>query len=124
MAQRPPTLTPARPTKSRTSTTRHGHLYRLSRWTRASKAFRDSPEGCLCVDCKAAGRLVKSDITDHRIPHNGDLTLFWDRNNWVGRCWSHHSSKSRADVTGKPHRIRGCDASGFPKDPAHHWRQS
>jgi len=109
--------------RSRSSTTKHGHLYRQARWTRASKEFRDSPEGCLCVDCKAQGRIVRSEVTDHIVPHNGSLALFWDRSNWAGRCWSHHSEKSRADVAGKPHRVRGCDASGLPKDPGHHWHQ-
>jgi 5-methylcytosine-specific restriction protein A len=65
---------------------------------------------------------VQSEVTDHAVPHNGDLELFWDTSNWVGRCWSCHSSKSRADQTGRQRRA-GCDAAGFPKDPDHHWRR-
>jgi 5-methylcytosine-specific restriction enzyme A len=123
MPRRPPTLRTRPP--SRRSTTRHGSLYRKAAWTKASKAFRDSPEGCLCVDCKALGKIVRSEVTDHIVPHNGDLALFWDRSNWAGRCWSHHSEKSRADQTGNPRRIKGgCDPSGMPVDPGHPWRQS
>jgi 5-methylcytosine-specific restriction protein A len=123
--RRPPRLrtTGTAPKRSRTSTTQWGHLYRLSRWTRASRAFRSSPEGALCVDCQARGLVVPSAITDHRIPHNGDLELFWDPTNWVGRCWACHSTKSRDDQLGRPRRVKGCDSSGFPLDPSHHWHQ-
>ena len=112
---------------SRPSTTRWGHLYRLSRWKKASEAFRASPEGALCIDCKAQGKIVPSEVTDHIVPHSGDLDLFWDPANWAPRCWSCHSVKSRADEfearTGKIQLRKGCDAHGIPLDPRSHWHQ-
>jgi 5-methylcytosine-specific restriction protein A len=112
------------PPRSRTSTTKHGALYRKAAWTRASKAFRNSPEGALCVLCKQRGLLVRSECVDHDPPHGGDLTKFWDRSTWRPLCWSCHSSATLADQTGRPHRVRGCDASGVPVDPGHHWHRN
>lgn len=96
MAMKPPFLaTRSSTNRSRSSTTKHGHLYRLSRWTRASRRFRDSPEGALCVACRAEGRLVQSECVDHDPPHNGDVAKFWDQSTWRPLCWAHHSAKSQ-----------------------------
>ena len=121
MPHRPPTLRARAP--SRRSTTKHGHLYRSSRWKRASKSFRSSPKGALCAYCSARGLVVPSAIVDHVNPHNGDLALFWDSNNWQGLCWSCHSAKSSEDRTGRQRQIKGCDQNGMPLDPSSPWRQ-
>lgn len=63
------------------------NLYTSSRWRRESKEFlRFYPD---CVEC---GKPAK--ICDHIIPHRGDTSLFWDRNNWQPLCWSCHSRKT------------------------------
>ena len=122
--RKPPTLATRTGQRSRSNTSKHAHLYRLSRWRKASEAFRSTPEGALCRPCQARGRIVPSALTDHVVPHRGDLTLFWSPSNWQGMCWSCHSAKSRADVTGKPHHVRGCDPSGIPLDPSHFWHRN
>lgn len=33
-----------------------------------------------------------ADVVNHRIPHRGDQTLFWDRSNWEPICKHHHDS--------------------------------
>jgi 5-methylcytosine-specific restriction enzyme A len=113
------------PRPSRRSTTKWQHLYDLPEWRKASREFRNTPEGALCSYCKAAGRITASELVDHIVPHNGDLTLFWDRNNWAASCWSCHSSKGHDDRYrarhGKERPKKGCDKDGFPLDPNHHW---
>jgi 5-methylcytosine-specific restriction protein A len=50
-----------------------------------------------CVACKALGRETLATEVDHRIPHCGDATRFWDRLNWQSLCRSCHSSKTRRE---------------------------
>lgn len=40
-----------------------------------------------CAMCDAAANVV-----DHRIPHRGDMKLFWDKSNWQSLCSRCHSS--------------------------------
>ena len=52
---------------------------------------------------------------------------------WAGRsvilryeepCATHHQQKRQAESRGKAWRPRaGCDASGMPRDPGHHWNR-
>lgn len=49
-----------------------------SKWRRESKAFLALPENRFCA-C-GCGRIA--DCVDHKIPHRGDMKLFWDRKNW------------------------------------------
>jgi hypothetical protein len=37
---------------------------------------------------------VPAEVIDHRIPHRGNLTLFWDRSNWDPLCVACHNAKS------------------------------
>lgn len=48
------------------------------KWQRESKAFLALPGNGICA-C-GCGRV--SNMVDHRVPHKGDMKLFWDRNNW------------------------------------------
>jgi hypothetical protein len=58
-------------------------------------------------------------VVDHRIPHNGDLALFWDENNWQAMAKECHDSyKQSLEKSGY---IKGADHSGMPIDPAHPW---
>ena len=61
------------------------------RWNRASKRFL---AGKFCVHCEAAGRVRLATETDHIVPHNGNLVLFWDPENWQPLCKSCHSVKT------------------------------
>lgn len=124
MATKPPTLANRTAQPSRTSTTRWGHLYRRSRWRRASEAFRATPEGALCAFCLAEGKITPSELVDHIQEHHGDERLFWDRANWRGCCWSHHSARHRAEQHGGQMRVKGCDQYGAPLDQSHHWHRA
>lgn len=66
------------------------------KWQKArAEHLADNP---LCVRCAAEGYVTAANVVDHRVPHRGDMTLFWDRSNWDSLCTPHHSSdKQRED---------------------------
>lgn len=43
-----------------------------------------------CAMCDAAAHVV-----DHRIPHRGDMKLFWDKSNWQALCSHCHNSRKQ-----------------------------
>lgn len=56
----------------------------------------------LCIMCEAEGITTAATVVDHRIPHRGDLALFWDRANWQPLCQEHHDSdKQRMERSGR-----------------------
>lgn len=67
-----------------------------AKWRTTSAAFlRRHP---LCVRCQAAGRTAAATVTDHIVPHRGDLKLFWDRTNWQPLCTTCHGQKTATEV--------------------------
>lgn len=48
----------------------------------------------ILAECTAKGITVPAEakVVDHKIPHRGDMTLFWDSSNWQGLCTTCHSS--------------------------------
>jgi len=46
----------------------------------------------LCVMCEREGYITEAQVVDHRVPHKGDLKLFWDKSNWDSLCYRHHNS--------------------------------
>lgn len=90
-----------------------------SRWRKARITYLQ--RNPLCRMCEQAGRLTPATVVDHITPHKGDQALFWDETNWQPLCKQHHdSAKQRAERRG--HEV-GCDASGIPLDPGHHWHR-
>lgn len=83
--------------------------------------------------CERQGLVVAAEVVDHIRPHrlkealaSGDeqaiaeaRRLFWDKANWQPLCKQHHdSTKQRIEKRGVE---IGCDESGLPIDPRHHW---
>lgn len=99
----------------RESSTKRGYG---SRWQKARATWlRNHP---LCADHLTRGQLVPAEVVDHITPHRGDMKLFWDRANWQSLCKRCHDSfKQRLEKSGI---AVGCDLSGMPTDPNHHWR--
>ena len=65
------------------------------RWRRYRAGYlRAHP---LCVMCEAEGRTVLAVEVDHKVPHRGDMRLFWDRDNHQGLCKPHHSRKTATE---------------------------
>ncbi|NMZ77376.1 HNH endonuclease [Pseudomonas nitroreducens] len=87
------------------------------RWQKARLTFlRKNP---LCSYCQDRGKVVAATVVDHKVPHKGDQSLFWDRSNWQPLCAQCHSStKQRIEKSGVTF---GCNADGSPIDPNHHW---
>lgn len=77
---------------------RHPHraLYSSRAWRNASEAYRR--ENPLCAECLRRGEVVAGECVDHIIPHDGDLDLFWDRDNWQTLCNDCHGVKTQAEV--------------------------
>jgi 5-methylcytosine-specific restriction endonuclease McrA len=55
-----------------------------SAWDKARAAFLEAHPTCATCGTPAA-------VVDHRIPHRGNHTLFWDRTNWQPLCTPCHS---------------------------------
>ena len=82
------------------------------KWQKARSAFLDEPDNTLCVMCAADNRVTIATVVDHRIPHKGDMTLFWDRSNWQPLCKFHHDSHKQAEEKG--FKRRGVQDDGWP----------
>lgn len=74
------------------STNDRGYTYR---WQQArERHLRAHP---LCVMCEELdGRVTAATVVDHKEPHQGDMTKFWDESNWQSLCAHHHSSHKQA----------------------------
>ena len=73
----------------------------------------------LCVMCKADGYTKAATELDHKVKHNGNKALFYDRDNLQGLCPSHHRGyKARLERSGKD---TACDIHGHPVRSQAHW---
>lgn len=69
-------------------------LYKLARYRRKRRAFLASHPYCaICGD-------VAEDL-DHIIPHEGNMRLFWNAENWQALCHRCHSRKTRREVNAR-----------------------
>lgn len=65
------------------------------RWRQISKAFVVSNP--YCAEHSRQGKIASSEVTDHIIPHKGDMDLFWDPSNWQALCKRCHDRKSATE---------------------------
>jgi 5-methylcytosine-specific restriction enzyme A len=72
----------ARHDRKRPSSSARGYT---SKWEAARARFLH--RNPLCVICGAP-----ADVVDHKTPHRGDQSLFWDTANWQPMCRHHHNS--------------------------------
>ena len=71
-------------------------LYDSARWRRLSARVRSRQP--VCESCKAAGHTPRpTRVTDHVIPHRGDLQLFYAESNLRAMCAECHNEKSRRE---------------------------
>lgn len=49
----------------------------------------------LCAFCERDGVVRAATVVDHKTPHRGDMTLFWDRANWEALCKPHHDGEKQ-----------------------------
>lgn len=104
-------------------------------WEKARASFLAKPENQFCARCKERGLLnvgqLRMDgspqtnphrmhlVVNHKVPHKGDQTLFWDRKNWEVACPDHHDIRIQQEEHGT--FKTGTDVTGRPLDPAHPW---
>lgn len=99
-------------------------LYRTSRWQRLRLAIlaRDLYRCSRCgVALYGQPPALHSPVVNHRIPHRGDLALFWDEANLEAVCKGCHDRDIQAEELNGYHRGVGPD--GFPVDPNHPWNR-
>lgn len=102
------------PMPRRKSASERGYNWR---WVNYRRQFlREHP---LCVYCGRLGKVTAATVVDHIVPHRGDDGLFWDVSNHQALCKSCHDSVKQSEE--RSGRIKGCDVSGVPVDPGHHW---
>lgn len=70
------------------------------RWQKAREVFLRLHPLCECEECRAASRIVPATVVDHRIPHRGDMRLFWDQTNWQAMSKPCHDRKTARDDGG------------------------
>lgn len=69
-----------------------------SKWQRAREWFLKSNP--LCVRCASGNRVTVATVVDHIIAHKGDMSLFWDRDNWQALCKACHDTKTAREDGG------------------------
>jgi 5-methylcytosine-specific restriction protein A len=66
------------------------HLYNSREWREGRiEHLREHP---CCKRCDVEGLVTEATIVDHKIPHQGNPELFFDRDNWESMCKPHHDS--------------------------------
>jgi len=71
----------------------------------------------ICVMCQSRGLTVLAEEVDHIVPMSKGGEPY-DLDNLQPLCKSCHSRKTAVD-DGRRQYVSGCDANGFPLDPAH-----
>lgn len=69
-------------------------LYWTARWRRRSKLQLDQHP--LCAMCEAEGVIMPATISDHVVPHRGDVDLFWN-GELQSLCKDHHDSAKQRE---------------------------
>jgi len=65
-------------------------------WRRESRLFLAENPWCVRL---GDGCTVAAMVVDHKIPHKGNMGLFWDRRNWQSLCkHCHDEHKQRMEA--------------------------
>jgi 5-methylcytosine-specific restriction protein A len=77
-----------------------------ARWQRASKAYLLAHPIAVDWFGEHDGRPQLAEVVDHRIPHRGDMVLFWDSDNWQGLTKADHDRKTAEEDGGFGRRCK------------------
>jgi len=87
--------------QARGSSAKRGYTWR---WRQVAKLFLLEHPLCECRECQAGKvRVIVATVVDHRIPHRGDETLFWDQSNWQAMAKVCHDKKTASEDGGFGH---------------------
>src|SRR6185503_745494 len=89
-------------------------LYHTARWQ--ALRLRHLAREPLCRACQLVGRVTRANVADHKIPHHGNLTLFWSEANLQSLCQPCHGVKLAEEARGYSDAL-GND--GLPLDLRH-----
>lgn len=93
MPKRPPSHRPPRARtpqpEERGNSTERGYNWR---WRKARAVYLASHPSCEA--CLQERRATPATVVDHRVPHRGNQTLFWDEGNWQPLCDRCHNIKT------------------------------
>lgn len=82
------------------------------RWQKASKAFLRAHPLCQCPECdEGRKRVTAATVVDHKVPHRGDMKLFWDSSNWQSMAKECHDAKTAREDGGFGNRGAGQNLS-------------
>jgi 5-methylcytosine-specific restriction protein A len=70
------------------------------KWQAASAGFLARHPFCADIYKVHGIRVEMATLTDHIVPHKGDMVLFWDRKNWQPLCASCHGIKTAKEDGG------------------------
>jgi 5-methylcytosine-specific restriction protein A len=95
------------------------HLYKTARWrsTRADQLARQP----LCETCLSQGRITAATVCNHIDKDAKATEEGFYAGPFTSLCAPHHDSTQQR-IEKRGHGI-GCDASGMPLDPNHHWNR-
>lgn len=71
--------------------------------------------------CEGLGFNVLGNTVDHKVPHRGDMVLFFDKNNLQTLCSEHHSSTKQLEE--RRGYAPGAGVDGEPLDANHPWNR-
>ena len=79
-------------------------LYNSTRWKHERRTFLNVHPLCECEECIRLSRTTAATMVDHKIPHNGDVKLFWDKSNWQAMSLPCHNVKTKEEQMKERHR--------------------
>ncbi|MDH3232214.1 MAG: HNH endonuclease [Alphaproteobacteria bacterium] len=95
-------------------------LYNRKRWKDLRRAqLRGQP---LCERHLRRGKTVSATVVNHKIPHKGDTTLFFDPKNLESVCAPCHDSLIQKEEA-RGYTV-GSSIDGRPADPKHPWNRT
>ena len=92
-------------------------LYDCVRWRKASKRYLSNNPLCTMHQQEGFSRIAT--VVDHIKPHNGNVDLFWDEDNWQGLCAPCHSGRKR--MFENKGTSPACGENGLPLDIRRGW---
>jgi hypothetical protein len=95
------------------------HLYNSKRWKQLRKHILDKSPYCQCPHHN--GKQYPANVVDHKIPHRGNLRLFWDVRNLQSMAKVCHDKFKQSQEKGGAGFKRGCDEHGNPLSTDHEW---
>jgi 5-methylcytosine-specific restriction protein A len=82
-------------------------LYKSTRWRVERMQFLAEHPLCECDECQGGKlRVTAAEVVNHRRPHRGDETLFWDQANWQAMSAAHHNKRTATHDGGYGNRRR------------------